>query len=397
MPELLILLIAYMLPLLLSMVVMPTVSQMGQRLRLKEQSNSLVEVSTMGGMVVTSVVCATLVAMMPVVSLDKLFPSICMIVCLFVLGMLEDSMKLRSLTKIFIEAVTLLVVIFCGRFRIDNMCGLFGMEQIPYVMSVVWSLLVGMFAFSASRMFNGLDGLLAGVTTYASFVIGVWCYLNGKLDFAVFSMAVSGSELWMYVLGSYSQKYKVYEGHSGALVIGLYLYLSFCVEPVLGRTSHQEVSPYFWSFILAVLSAPLFDVLRVVVTRLLRGRQPFVSDNTHLYFLYTEMGLSEPVTVLLMMLLCIVDSLVWFVTAQLGMIPEVQFLLVFVVSVLLYWVPSFRQMRAKKKNHQLYEEYRRSSVKVSDQFASFVKAMERLVDDKIYFWVKNSDETSDKA
>ena len=386
----LVLLIAYFLPFLLVLRVMPVISAMGKRLNINEMSAMDSPVSVMGGMVVTAVVCATLLALSAFVNLDKIFPAICMIVCLFIMGMLEDSVRLHTGTKLVFEISVLLVIIFCGRFRIDDFCGLFGINQLNYAWSALVSLLSGLLIVNAVRMFNGIDGLLSGVTTFSSFAVGIWCTIQGQIDFAVLSFVISGSLLWMFVFSTCSQRFKVYLGHSGALVIGVYMFLAFCMGPAMGTEEGRAFDPYFIGFLMSVFSAPLFDVIRVMFFRLIQGRSPFAQDRAHIYYSYEDIGLSGPVVVLLMMLSSMFVTLVWFVTTKLGMDQVVQFWLIVLLGILLFWVPSMRHRQYFKYRTLQYQKYSIRAKRVSVALKPIFDKIAYFVDQVIYSRVERS-------
>lgn len=46
------------------------------------------------------------------------------------------------------------------------------------------------------------------------------------------------------------------------------------------------------AFCLSVLSVPVFDTLRVMTMRMVRGRSPFSADRTHLHHMLIDRGLS---------------------------------------------------------------------------------------------------------
>ena len=52
------------------------------------------------------------------------------------------------------------------------------------------------------------------------------------------------------------------------------------------------------AFCLSVLSVPVFDTLRVMTMRMVRGRSPFSADRTHLHHLLMDAGLSPAGTLL---------------------------------------------------------------------------------------------------
>ena len=52
------------------------------------------------------------------------------------------------------------------------------------------------------------------------------------------------------------------------------------------------------AFCLSVLSVPVFDTLRVMTMRMVRGRSPFSADRTHLHHMLMDAGLSPAGTLL---------------------------------------------------------------------------------------------------
>ena len=65
-------------------------------------------------------------------------------------------------------------------------------------------------------------------------------------------------------------------------------------------------------FTLAVLSVPVFDTLRVMSTRMLKGSSPFRPDKTHLHHMFIEMGCSHVATTLAILGLNTAVVLCWW-------------------------------------------------------------------------------------
>ena len=53
----------------------------------------------------------------------------------------------------------------------------------------------------------------------------------------------------------------------------------------------------------AVLSIPLFDMIRVFVIRIFKKKSPFTADRNHIHHFYVDNGLSHAKTVLLLLLI----------------------------------------------------------------------------------------------
>jgi hypothetical protein len=87
------------------------------------------------------------------------------------------------------------------------------------------------------------------------------------------------------------------------------------------------------SFVVAVFAVPVFDTIRVMTARILKGRSPFSADKTHLHHLFIDMGYSHAATTLIILCLDIAIVGVWFVTEKVAAISvDVQFYIVFVLG-----------------------------------------------------------------
>jgi hypothetical protein len=88
-------------------------------------------------------------------------------------------------------------------------------------------------------------------------------------------------------------------------------------------------------FTLAVMCVPVFDTVRVMIMRILRGTSPFHPDKTHLHHLFIELGYSHFGTTISELLLNIVVIMAWYLSYKLGASIDVQFYVVVGVGLLL--------------------------------------------------------------
>ena len=75
---------------------------------------------------------------------------------------------------------------------------------------------------------------------------------------------------------------------------------------------------------IAVFSIPVFDTLRVMLMRILRGKSPFRPDKTHLHHLFIDMGFSHLGAALSILLVNFLVVVLWFVSWKLGASIDVQ-------------------------------------------------------------------------
>ncbi len=88
-------------------------------------------------------------------------------------------------------------------------------------------------------------------------------------------------------------------------------------------------------FVLAVGSVPVFDTLRVMSMRMLRGNSPFKPDKTHLHHLFIDMGFSHLGAALAILAMNIAVVFIWLLTYKLGASVEVQLYVVLFLAILI--------------------------------------------------------------
>ena len=83
-----------------------------------------------------------------------------------------------------------------------------------------------------------------------------------------------------------------------------------------------------------MLAIPVFDTVRVMTMRMIRGRSPFDPDKTHFHHLFIEMGFSHVGTSLTIHLLNLAIVLIWWISWKLGASVDVQLYLVVALGLL---------------------------------------------------------------
>ncbi len=87
-------------------------------------------------------------------------------------------------------------------------------------------------------------------------------------------------------------------------------------------------------FTLAVLSVPVFDTLRVMTMRMIKGNSPFRSDKTHLHHLFINEGFSHIGTTFCIISLNVLVILVWWLLYHWGVSVDIQLYVVVLLGLL---------------------------------------------------------------
>ena len=86
-------------------------------------------------------------------------------------------------------------------------------------------------------------------------------------------------------------------------------------------------------FTLAVLSIPVFDTLRVMLGRVMRGTSPFHPDKTHLHHIFLELGCSHAATFVAILTLNTCVVLVWWAVMEAGASIDLQLYVVVALAL----------------------------------------------------------------
>ena len=140
-----------------------------------------------------------------------------------------------------------------------------------------------------------------------------------------------------------------------------------------------------WKICLAVLSVPVFDTLRVMSMRMIRGTSPFNPDKTHLHHLFIDLGFSHIGTTFSILSLNTLVVLAWLVSFLLGASVDVQLYVVLFFSILITFV-FYRFTRQQIRNNtKVYRMLNKISKHTHIERKNFWKKLEIFID-RFWFW-----------
>lgn len=235
-------------------------------------------------------------------------------VVLMVGGALDDTLRLKPAVQILFPIVATLIVIASGigiRLITNPLGGvidltsiniqLFSWHGIPYyftlwadVFTFVW--LMGM--MYTTKFLDGLDGLVAGITTIGSIAVFLLSVRPPVLqpDTARLALILAGASLGFLIWNWHPAR--VFLGEGGSLLTGFLL-------GVLAIIAGSKVATA-----LLIMGIPILDVVWVIVRRsFVEHRSPFRSaDRKHLHYRLLDVGFSHRGAVLFLFALTAVFS-----------------------------------------------------------------------------------------
>lgn len=225
-------------------------------------------------------------------------------VIVFFTGLNDDLVDISWRKKVGGELLAALFLIVLGDFRFTNLHGFFGIHEINYIASVLLSLFVMVGIVNAMNLIDGVDGLASGLAVMATSCFGFWFYLDGQYEMVVICAALTGSLMAFIGFNVFGHTNKIFMGDTGSLLLG-YLMTLFVI--VFNESNILQNSPWhvnnapIVSF--AILFIPLYDTLRVMGGRILKGKSPFTPDRTHIHHKLLELGFTHVQTTMILLLL----------------------------------------------------------------------------------------------
>jgi UDP-GlcNAc:undecaprenyl-phosphate GlcNAc-1-phosphate transferase len=216
------------------------------------------------------------------------------IVILFFLGLKDDILAVDPAKKLIIQIFASLILVAMGNFKVDNFYGIFGIHEVPDLVSIPLTVFIFIAIINAINLIDGIDGLAGGISLIASLGFGIWFTLNDHFSFGCLAFALSGSLLG-FLRFNFSKTSKIFMGDTGSLIVG-YLLSIFAVEFLSLNVGYlRDPNAHFNApiIVMVLLIVPIFDTLRVFIVRLIKGGSPFVADRNHMHHILIDNGLNH--------------------------------------------------------------------------------------------------------
>lgn len=248
-----------------------------------------------------------------------LFPSIVAITVMLYIGALDDLIGLSPRLRLIVEALTIAFVCWMTQTNLNSFHGILGIWHLPVWFSAPLSIFCGLGIINAINMIDGVDGLSSGFSIIACFLFGTVFFLAHQGTMTVLCCLFAGSMVPFFLHNVFGKTSKMFIGDAGTLMMGITMtifVLHICDDHSL--VSRRFPTMGLVAFTISVLSVPIFDTLRVMTGRIVRGISPFQADKSHLHHLFIEVGFSHIGTTVCVLTLNLINVVCWFITWRLG-------------------------------------------------------------------------------
>ena len=291
-------------------------------------------VPVMGGVAVYAGILAGCLAMFFLVPKASINWSIMAMTVMLLLGVWDDIKNLSAVFRLIVQfGIVGAYMWFTGHY-ISNFFGLFGIHEISLWVGIPLSLVVGVGTINAINMIDGVDGYSSGygMMACASFA-AVFIAVNQSV-WSCLAVIVASSLLPFFMHNVFGKKTKMFIGDGGTMMLGFLMTIFLLGTLSLHRGSQLEAHGIgVIAMTLAVLCIPIFDILRVMTARMVRGRSPFKPDKSHLHHLFIDMGFSHLGAALFILFMNLTVMLVWLLLWQNGASINTQTIVVVLMGV----------------------------------------------------------------
>ena len=268
-------------------------------------------------------------------------------IILVFLGVKDDLVFMSPKKKFLGQLIAVLNVVILTDIRVTSLEGLLGVGELPYIASVLFSIFVFVLVINALNLIDGIDGLAASIAVIASFTFGFLFLANGHYMMTLISAILIGA-LFGFLRYNLSKSQKIFMGDCGSMLMGFLLAYQGISFLALNATTVSDGAILNAPIVLlAALSYPLFDLLRVFAIRIKQKRSPFDADSNHIHHRLLRLGLNHKRATLL---LCMCNAFVigfTFLLTEFNI--HVQLLITVCVGSLLYLLPFLKVFETNKE------------------------------------------------
>lgn len=293
-------------------------------------------VPVLGGVAVFFGVVIAIGCMSSVVDCSGLPVVIMAMMAMLYTGTMDDILSLSPGLRFVIEIVVVLLLIFVGGYCIDDFHGLWNIGRFSYWCAVPLTVVAAVGIINAINLVDGVNGLSSGYCIMACLIFGTLFFLAGEAPMTILAAVSVGALIPFFLHNVFGKTSKMFIGDVGTLVMGVVMSVFVIAILQNGSRVAAYVNPNVGlvPFTLAVLSVPVFDTLRVMSTRILKGTSPFRPDKTHLHHMFIDLGCSHVATTLAILGVNMFVVLCWWALEASGFSIAVQLYAVIAVSLL---------------------------------------------------------------
>lgn len=207
------------------------------------------------------------------------------------LGIYDDIKGADSNQKFLVQFISAAIVILFG-YKITAVVNPFGAPISLGIFSIPFTLLWIVGITNAVNLIDGLDGLAAGISFGAAWIMIFISLLFGNI-MSAFPAAILAGAIGGFLVYNFNPA-KIFLGDSGSLLIG-FLLACFSIN---GTFRDNEAVAIYIPMI--VLGIPIIDTMLAIIRRIRKRIHLFQADKEHIHHRLLQLGISHRNAVLIL-------------------------------------------------------------------------------------------------
>lgn len=341
-----------------------------------------VPVPVLGGVAIFFGMTVSLVFSGLMFNASTLFTIMGVMIIMLYIGTIDDILSLSPYLRFLIEIIVILALIYCNNYSLNDFHGLWGIGNIPQWVAVPLTVFACVGIINAINLIDGVNGLSSGYCFCTCAIFAGMFIWADDMEAASLAMISAGALIPFFCHNVFGEKTKMFIGDGGALLMGTVI-STFVIEALnTNSTLAAKVGPEFGMipFTLAILAIPIFDTLRVMTARIVRGKSPFRPDKTHLHHLFLDLGFSHIGTTVTEIMSNLLIVLVWWLSFRAGMTIDCQLYIVIALGMLVtFGFYKFARIQIQKDS-KIYHTLRKTGGRTHISHTRGFKALRDLLD-----------------
>jgi UDP-GlcNAc:undecaprenyl-phosphate/decaprenyl-phosphate GlcNAc-1-phosphate transferase len=257
-----------------------------------ERSSHAAAIPTLGGFGIFAGLICSVMYWTPFSVFSGLQYILCSLILITLVGVKDDMVPLTPSKKLLGQVLAAAILAIKADVRITDFHGVFGIHDIPYWFSVIFSIFTIIVINNSFNLIDGINGLAGSISCVVCVTFGLWFYSVDQIALAVVSAALAGATVG-FLKYNFTPA-RIFMGDTGSLIIGLvasilaikFIELNITLDKAVTIKSVPAVA-------VGIMIIPLFDTLRVFTRRILAGKSPFSPDKTHIHHILLDLGFSH--------------------------------------------------------------------------------------------------------
>lgn len=212
---------------------------------------------------------------------------------LYFVGMADDLVGVGYRGK-FATQIFAAICLVLADVTLFDLQGLMGVYQMPVVVNIILTIVTVVLVVNAFNLIDGVDGLCSGLGIIILTTLGVIFLCYDLFIYAMFAFGMIGVLVAFFQYNVLGTRLKIFMGDTGSLTLGymiIFLGMKFMnIDNVLAQ-------PIEWNSTLPLLVGmmflPVFDTIRVFVSRISNGKSPFYADRNHIHHKLLRLNFSH--------------------------------------------------------------------------------------------------------